>query len=495
MNQQNHIATLVNSKLYPLLLFFVSFVFVVFFSRSTSFLYVYEGFDAAIFKQMGLAVLKGKTLYVDYFDNKGCILYFINALGLWIGGNFAILLMQTLSLTVTLLIWDKMLAFYRTEKERLVCLGIALVLLLGFYDGGDLSEEWCLPFASYPILVYLKSLNTQKDLRKGDMFAIGICFGIIAFIRINNASPFLGFIVYLFLIWLLKKDFKKFFSMLFYFLFGIAFIAGSCVLYFYLKAGTDGVSEMLYGAFLSYFEYFDYNIQQTTLHFVSYILFVVVFITLLCINTIQQKEILIPTLISYAVFVISSGTRCFTHYLMALLPLLVVGFMTIDFKQHRRINLVLTIIATILLANYLIRPVGFFFNDLILQKEPFKTSYSKFHDCIQEIPETERDSIYNYNLSGIGAGMMQHEGLLQCNRVLYSPLAFHLPTLHNEEVSKPFIMPKWVLLSGDKLLYQDDVSFILENYDLIDYFYHNTQYIDGLNIGEVSTVCFYCRKD
>ena len=495
MNQQNHIATLVNSKLYPLLLFFVSFVFVTLFSRATSFLYVFEGFDAAIFKQMGLALLRGKTLYIDYFDNKGCILYFINALGLWLGGNFALLLMQTLSLTVTLLIWDMMLAFYRTEKERLVGLGIALVLLLGFYDGGDLSEEWCLPFASYPILLYIKSLNTQRDIRKSEMFTIGICFGIITFIRINNASPFLGFIVYLFLIWLFKKDFKMFFSMLFFFLLGTALIAGLCVLYFYLKAGTEGISEMLYGTFLSYFEYFDYNIHQTTLHFVSYILFVVVFITLLCINTIKQKEILIPTLISYAVFVISSGTRCFTHYLMALLPLFVVGFMTIDFKQHRRVNLVLTITATILLANYLIRPVGFFFNDLILQKEPFKTSYSKFHDCIQEIPETERDSIYNYNLSGIGAGMMQHEGLLQCNRVLFSPLAFHLPKLHNEEISKPFIMPKWILISGDKLLYQDDVSFILENYDLIDYFYHNTQYIEGLNIGEMSTVCFYRRKD
>ncbi len=495
MKEQSRIANIVSSKFYPLLLFFVSFVFVVLFSRSTSFLYVFEGFDAAIFKQMGLALLRGKTLYIDYFDNKGCILYFINALGLWLGGNFALLLMQTLSLTVTLLIWDKMLAFYRTEKERLVCLGIALVLLLGFYDGGDLSEEWCLPFASYPILVYLKALNTQKDIRKSDMFAIGICFGIIAFIRINNASSFLGFIVYLYLIWLLKKDFKKFFSMLFYFLFGITLIAGSCVLYFYLKAGTEGISEMLYGAFFSYFEYFDYNIQQTTLHFVSYILFVVVFISLLCINTIKQKEILIPTLISYAVFVISSGTRCFTHYLMALLPLFVVGFMTINFKQHRRVNLVLTFTATILLANYLIRPVGFFFNDLILQKEPFKTSYSKFHDCIQEIPESERDSIYNYNLSGIGAGMMQHERLLQCNRVLYSPLAFHLPKLHNEEISKPFIMPKWILISGDKLFYQDDISFILENYDLIDCFYHNTQYIEGLKIGEMSTVCFYRRKD
>ena len=495
MKEQYRIANIVSSKFYPLLLFFVSFVFVVLFSRSTSFLYVYEGFDAAIFKQMGLALLRGKNLYIDYFDNKGCILYFINALGLWLGGNFAILLLQTISLTVTLLIWDKMLAFYRTEKARLVGLGIALVLLLTFYDGGDLSEEWCLPFASYPILVYLRALNTQKDIRKSEMFAIGICFGIIAFIRINNASPFLGFVAYLFVIWLLKKDFRKFFSMLFFFIFGTALIAGSCVLYFYLKAGAEGVSEMLYGTFLSYFEYFDYDIQQTTLHFVFYILFLAVFITLQCINTRQHKEILIPALISYAIFSISSGTRCFTHYLMALLPLFVVGLMTFDFKQYRKINLVLTIVAIVPLANYLIRPVGFFFNDLVLQKEPFKTSYCEFHRCIEEIPEAERDSIYNYNMSGIGVGMLQHEGLLQCNRVLFSPLAFHLPKLHNEEISKPFIMPKWILISGDKSFDMEDALFIQENYELKNYFEHNTKYVEGLNVGEVSTVCFYRCKE
>ena len=495
MNQQNCIVTLVNSKFYPLLLFFVSFVFVVLFSRSTSFLYVYEGFDAAIFKQMGLALLRGKTLYIDYFDNKGCILYFINALGLWLGGNFALLLLQTLSLTITLLIWDKMFAFYRTEKARLVCLGIALVLLLAFYDGGDLSEEWCLPLASYPILVYLRALNTQRDVRKHEMFITGICFGIIAFIRINNASPFLGFVAYLFVIWLLKKDFSKFFTMLLFFLFGTAFISGLCVLYFYLKAGADGVSEMLYGTFLSYFEYFNYDIQQTTLHFVFYILFLAVFITLQCINTRQHKEILIPALVSYAIFCISSGTRCFTHYLMALLPLFVVGLMTFDFKQYRKINLVLTIVAIVPLANYFIRPVGFFFNDLVLRKEPFIMSYREFHNCIEKIPEIDHDSIYNYNLSGIGAGMMQHEGLLQCNRVLFSPLAFRLPTLHKEEVSKPFIKPKWILISGNKMLYQDDVLFIQENYDLIDYFDHDTKYIEGVDVGELSTVCFYRRKD
>ena len=93
MKEQNHIANVVNSKFYPLWLFFVSFVFVTLFSRSTSFLYVFEGADPSIFKQMGRAILEGKIMYVDYFDNKGCLLYFIHALGLWLGGNAAILVM------------------------------------------------------------------------------------------------------------------------------------------------------------------------------------------------------------------------------------------------------------------------------------------------------------------------------------------------------------------------------------------------------------------
>ena len=495
MNNQSKIFTITNSKYYPLLLFFVSFVFVTLFSRSTSFFYTYEGFDAAIFKQMGLALLKGKTLYVDYFDNKGCILYFIQALGLYLGGNFIILLMQAISLTITLVIWDKIIAFYKEGSSRLVCLGITLILLLCFYDGGDLSEEWCLPFASYPIYLYFRHLKTNKEICKIEMLIIGICFGIIAFIRINNASVFLGFIACLFFVFLQRKEYNKFISNALFFLLGTIIIAGPCFLYFYLQAGSLGVKEMIYATFLSYFEYFDYQIPQTIYHYIFYILFLTICILLLCINNHEQKKILIPSLLSYAIFICSSGTRCFTHYLMATLPLLVVCLMTIEFEKHRRINLVLTLATIIPLLSYLVRPVGFFFNDLVLQKEPFKTSYREFHHCIEEIPETERDSIYNYNLSGIGAGMMQHEGLLQCNRVIYSPLAFHLPRLHKEEIAQPFTMPKWILISGDKSYDEEDVLFIQEYYELKDYFEHNTRYIKGLNMGEQTSVCFYRRKN
>ena len=182
MIQQKRIANLVNSKFYPLLLCFVSLVFVTLFSRSTSFLYLFEGADPSIFKQMGRAILKGKIIYIDYFDNKGCLLYLIHALGLGLGGDFWILLFQACFLTTTLLIWDKMLALYRSTKQRLIGLSLALLLLLCFYGAGDQTQEWCLPFISYPLLVFFRAYKTETEIRPRQMMLIGLCFGIITFI-------------------------------------------------------------------------------------------------------------------------------------------------------------------------------------------------------------------------------------------------------------------------------------------------------------------------
>ncbi len=495
MRNSHRIESLVNSSFFPLVLFFLSFVFVSLFSRSTSFLYVYEGFDPAIFKQMGLALLKGKTLYVDYFDNKGCILYFIQALGLFFGGNFVLMLLQAVALTFTLVIWDKIIAFNHDGHSRLACLVIALFLLLCFYDGGDLSEEWCMPFASYPILLYFKQLNTHEKIKKINYFAIGICFGIISFIRINNASAFLGFILYLFLTCLIKKDYKNFITNMLMFFLGFALIASLCILYFYLKAGKHGVEAMLYGTFFSYFEYFNYQIHQTVYHYVFYILFLTICIVIFCINNYKQKDILLPVLFSYAIFILSSGKRCFNHYLIAVLPLIVVNLMTIDFAKHRKINLVFALLTLLPLSSYLITPMGYLVNDLILGKEPFKMTYGEFHRCIEEIPELERDSIYNYNLSGFGAGMMQHEGLLQCNRVLFTPLAFNLPTLFEEETSKPFNPPKWIMISWNMKVKRNDGLFIIGNYDLKYTFKHNRIHLIKPRKDKTFKINLYRRKD
>ena len=330
MNQQKKIASLVTSKYYPWLLGFIALLFVTLFSRATSFLYLFEGADPAIFKQMGRAVMKGKILYIDYFDNKGCLLYFIHALGLWLGGDSILLLMQACSLTITLLIWDKMLALYRNANQRLAGLSLVLILLLCFYGAGDQTQEWCLPFISYPLLVYFKAYKNQTEIRPKNILLIGVCFGVITFIQINNACAFLGFIAWLWIQYLMKKDFKQLFSSILFFLCGWLIIAIPCVLYFYIVAGGHGIYEMVYASFLSNFEYMGIQKHRSWFYWLPYSLFLLSFLVLSILCLSKKKDIIIPLILSSCFFVLTFGKLCNSFYLMAILPLCVV---IIAFKE------------------------------------------------------------------------------------------------------------------------------------------------------------------
>lgn len=475
-----------------LFFFVVSFIFVTLFSRSTSFLYVFEGGDPSVFKQMGLSVLKGKIMYVDHFDNKGCLLYFLHALGLWLGGNTMLLLFQAISLTATLILWNKMLALYRTVRQRALCLTVALVMLLAFYCAGDQCQEWCLPFISYPLLLSLRAHRYGLTIQHRQILLIGICFGIITFIQINNASVFLGFVAYLWWRFMVKKEFRKLLQSIGCFLSGWLIIALPCILYFYFRAGWHGVHEMFYASFLSNFEYINGNYHIRRSFLFVYTLFFLSFTTLTVVNSYKEKSLLIPIQLSVVFFLVSSGKLCNMYYLIAFLPLCVLAMAAISFKR-KTINYGAGCVMALSLTFYLCTPMLHFVNDLLLQNEKEVAIYDEFRHCISIIPENERDSIYNYNLHYYCTGMMQHEGLIQCNRTLFTSLAFILPTLRKEETSKPFCPPKWFLLSFDGNYEDDDLSYILENYEIAYTFHHDRIYHHKPKIGEEFDIYLFRR--
>lgn len=491
MKTQNCLTRIIISKYYHLLLFFVAFILVVLFSRSTSFLYVFEGTDPSIFKQMGRAILKGKIMYIDYFDNKGCLLYFIHALGLWLGGDFAIMLMQVVSLTVTLFIWDKMLAFYRIEKERMIILCIALLMLLCFYGAGDQTQEWCLPFISYPLLVYFRAYKSKIEIRPLQMLLIGFCFGVITFIQINNACAFLGFLAYIWILYLIKKDYKKLFQNIGCFIVGWLIIAVPCVLYFYVKARWFGVYEMVYASFLSNFEYMGVQHLPKWFHWLPYALFLLSFITLNIINLHKQKDILIPFLISILLFIATFGKRSNGFYLISLLPLIVASMMVFN-RRNRKPKILFGVLASV--CSLFIGSIVFFhlMNDLILRREKEVTIYNDFHHIIEQIPTTERDSIFNYNLFWHGYGMMEHEELIQCNRV---SLAFDLPSLMKEEAGHSLPKPIWIMICPEFKYYKEDARFILDNYELSFVLNYDRLYFKNPWVGNLFHVYFYRRRD
>lgn len=324
------------------------------------------------------------------------------------------------------------------------------------------------------------------------MLFIGLCFGIITFIQINNACAFLGFVAYLWIQYLLKKDYRKLFQSVGCFIAGWIIVAIPIVLYFYIIAGWHGVYEMVYAAFLSNLEYIEIQKFVSWYYWLPYTMFLISFLIINILILFKQKEVLIPLLISFLLFVGSFGKRCNAFYLIAMLPLCIASMMTFDVKTLRKAKLTLVIISTcstVFLGSFVYFHI---FNDLILQNEKEVTIYENFHNCIEIIPENERDSIFNYNLCWHGYSMMEHEKLLQCNRV---SVAFDLPTLMKDEKTKPMFLPKWIMISSGLKIYDSDARVILNNYELVGQFNYDRLYLKKPRIGSYFTVYFYRIKD
>ena len=133
-----------------------------------------------------------------------------------------------------------------------------------------------------------------------------------------------------------------------------------------------------------------------------------------------------------------------------------------------------------------------FVNDLILRKEKEITIYDDFHRCVEKIPENERDSICNYNLFWHGYSLMEHEELLQCNRV---SLVFDLPSLMKEETNRIQYPPKWILISWNRKTINTDRLFVCSYYELMDSFQYDRLYFTKPRIGENFEISLYRRKD
>ena len=200
-------------------------------------------------------------------------------------------------------------------------------------------------------------------------------------------------------------------------------------------------------------------------------------------------------LISLVLFALTFGKLCNMYYLMAILPLCIVSMMTFDFTENKKTKYGLCGILLICLAYFACNPMLHLVEDLILHKERELVIYDDFHHCIEGIPEAERDSIFNYNLYSPGTSMMHHEGLIQCNRVLFTSLAFSLPTLWKEETENPLAAPKWMMLSWDIVYEDEDATFIIDNYDLYCEFMYDKIYLKKPKVGEAFTVYIYRRKD
>jgi hypothetical protein len=279
--------------------------------------------------------------YVDFFDHKGPLIYFINAAGLFIGGWAGVWGIEVLFMFVSVFFAYKTALFFTEAFPAFWGTGISFVALVPFFEQGNLTEEYVLPFIFISLYIFPKYSFTQTEPGKIQIGILGACFGSSLLLRPNMFAVWLSFYAVICVQKLFQKEYKSIVRYMLFFCSGIAITLLPVLLY--LK--VTGTLEDCIDQYIVFNKIYMTSPARASISFFSYVksfviaikrapaLFVIAFAWLLQEKTSESKYgFYVAYAISCAVsfLLIGLSRMNYGHYYMVLIPLFipVVSFYT-----------------------------------------------------------------------------------------------------------------------------------------------------------------------
>lgn len=210
--------------------------------------------DSGFFLYAGSQVLKGKIPYQDFWDSKGPAIFYINALGLWLGSGsrWGVWAVEFLC------IFGTFVFLYRALSKRwgggaalfgVTMAGLGLRVALGF---GNYTEEYALLFNAAGLYLFLSMVDTEQERNYWKYFWIGALFGLSFAFRANNIGGVFGILIAVFLFYVFKRNFVEAVKII---LVTLAGFVVPLLLWTGYFAFLDGAKEMIYGSIIFNFSY------------------------------------------------------------------------------------------------------------------------------------------------------------------------------------------------------------------------------------------------
>jgi hypothetical protein len=206
-------------------------------------LYQVPNRDSGFFMYAGGQILKGKLLYLDIWDSKGPLIFYINAFALWLGhgSRWGVWGMEFIFLFLAALIGFKLI-----EKlwGIIPALFGTLVWLFAFNNvarGGNFTEEYSLLFSF--IALYLFWLGAQNPHNKIYPFIIGITLALNFLLRANNIGVQLSIIFVTILSGILDKNVQQSLKRLLWISIGALSVLAMVALYFRALGTLDDMFQ------------------------------------------------------------------------------------------------------------------------------------------------------------------------------------------------------------------------------------------------------------
>lgn len=143
--------------------------------------------DSSVFLYMGRRMQEGLVPYRDVFDHKGPILYFINYIGLQLGGTNGVWLIEVLGFGLSTGYLFKWLTSRFGDTVACLAVSASCVLFLDFFTGGNMTETYAYYFL-IPCTCWLCEYAEGERLSWCRWFFVGLSVGVILCLRPNMVS-------------------------------------------------------------------------------------------------------------------------------------------------------------------------------------------------------------------------------------------------------------------------------------------------------------------
>lgn len=465
--------------------FCTAFMFLL--SASTSPLYKsYCDGDSSIFMLVGKGITMGKAVYRDYFDHKGPILFYLNALGFWVTGTkTGVFIIQCVFFSLTAIFMYKTARIFTKTVRSLICVLLAVLAFASTISDGNLSEEYCMLFCMIPIYLAVKFYTKTPDKPHPPkyMLAYGICFGLCAFIRINNGIM-IGGIVLLALITDFSTDNARHaLKNIFVFIGGLAIVAVPVCMFFIVK-GT--FSDMIFATFIFNFLYAaEGSSGKSGSEALLLLQWIIPVIALILISVVFSKRLgarvasLITTASVFALIPALMGFS-YTHYYTTLIPLISLYAAVFFYIATQRMSfwtVLLCIVMALPLYSYFITlpyNVTHYSEKLYKQNNPVvyrdiqsDIAYSA-EALTSYIPNDDRGSVFGYDMS---AAWFLEADIMPCYRLftLQESWSEHYPQFGREiNEMMQTSPPKWVIIHNiDIVKSRQFLGIIDSDYNLV----------------------------
>ncbi len=185
-----------SDNIFALIISFISAFVVIMICSQSSFLYPINSWvDANCFFTVGKAMMNGKVVYRDIYEQKGILLYFLHGICTLISNDsfIGVFFLEVISATFFLFFSYKAMRLY-CGKTSVFFLPIIAALTYSSYSFsiGDSAEELCLPLLSASLFLFLRSMRERRSLKFSEALIIGLLSGAVLWVKYTMLGFFIG---------------------------------------------------------------------------------------------------------------------------------------------------------------------------------------------------------------------------------------------------------------------------------------------------------------